>query len=134
MAELPARFLRNSISNYVNTGSMALFTVLMTPLLARSLGAEQYGIWAFAGSFVLVGLGSVGECRGHPGALRDVDKKCASGEDLLHLEQRDELSNVVVVFRQDTGVVFATYEPAGPIPAEAPRQSRQRQKIQKINV
>ena len=53
MAELPARFLRNSISNYVNTGSMALFTVLMTPLLARSLGAEQYGIWAFAGSFVL---------------------------------------------------------------------------------
>src|SRR6476661_8514107 len=53
MAELPARFLRNSISNYVNTGSMALFTVLITPLLARGLGAEQYGIWAFAGSFVL---------------------------------------------------------------------------------
>jgi O-antigen/teichoic acid export membrane protein len=53
MAELPARFLRNSISNYLNTGSMALFTLVMTPLLARALGAEQYGIWAFAGSFVL---------------------------------------------------------------------------------
>jgi O-antigen/teichoic acid export membrane protein len=53
MAELPARFLRNSISNYVNTGSMALVTVLLTPLLARGLGAEQYGIWAFAGSLAL---------------------------------------------------------------------------------
>lgn len=53
MAELPARFLRNSISNYVNTGSMALVTVVLTPLLARGLGAEQYGIWAFAGSLAL---------------------------------------------------------------------------------
>jgi O-antigen/teichoic acid export membrane protein len=53
MAELPAHFLRNSISNYANTGSMALVTVVLTPLLARGLGAEQYGIWAFAGSLAL---------------------------------------------------------------------------------
>jgi O-antigen/teichoic acid export membrane protein len=53
MAELPARFLRNSISNYLNTGSMALVTIALTPLLARGLGAEQYGIWAFAGSLAL---------------------------------------------------------------------------------
>jgi O-antigen/teichoic acid export membrane protein len=53
MAELPARFLRNSISNYANTGSMALVTLVLTPVLARGLGPEEYGIWAFAASLAL---------------------------------------------------------------------------------
>jgi O-antigen/teichoic acid export membrane protein len=53
MAELPARFLRNTISNYLNTGTTAAITLVMTPVLANGLGAEGYGIWAFAGSLAL---------------------------------------------------------------------------------
>jgi O-antigen/teichoic acid export membrane protein len=51
--ELPRRFLRNSISNYLNTGTMAVLALAMTPVLANGLGPERYGIWAFAGSLAL---------------------------------------------------------------------------------
>src|SRR5688500_587998 len=51
--ELPRRFLRNSISNYLNTGTAAVVALAMTPVLANGLGPERYGIWAFAGSLAL---------------------------------------------------------------------------------
>lgn len=53
MPELPRRFLRNSISNYLNTGTVAILALVMTPVLANGLGPERYGIWAFAGSLAL---------------------------------------------------------------------------------
>jgi O-antigen/teichoic acid export membrane protein len=51
--ELPRRFLRNSISNYLNTGTAAVLALVMTPVLANGLGPERYGIWAFAASLAL---------------------------------------------------------------------------------
>ena len=53
MPELPTRFLRNSLSNYLNTGTAAVIALAMTPVLANGLGPERYGIWAFAGSLAL---------------------------------------------------------------------------------
>lgn len=53
MPELPTRFVRNSISNYVNTGTTAVIALAMTPVLANGLGPQQYGIWALAGSMAL---------------------------------------------------------------------------------
>lgn len=50
---LPARYRRNVVSSYLVTGTSAVLALVMTPVLARGLGAEGYGIWVLVASFAL---------------------------------------------------------------------------------
>ena len=50
---LPRRFRRNVASNYAAIACSLVLAAVTTPLLARSLGPAQYGIWVLAGSFVV---------------------------------------------------------------------------------
>lgn len=50
---LPARYRRNVVSSYLVTGTGAVLALVMTPVLARGLGAEGYGIWVLVASFAL---------------------------------------------------------------------------------
>lgn len=50
---LPARFGRNTTSNYVRLIASMAVALVTTPVLARGLGKEQYGIWALAGSMIV---------------------------------------------------------------------------------
>jgi O-antigen/teichoic acid export membrane protein len=49
----PRNFVRNAFSGYVATGWGGVVSLLVTPLLVRSLGKEQFGIWTLAGSLAL---------------------------------------------------------------------------------
>jgi O-antigen/teichoic acid export membrane protein len=53
LSVLPARYRRNVVSTYLVTGTTALVALVMTPVLARGLGAEGYGIWVLVASFAL---------------------------------------------------------------------------------
>lgn len=53
MPELPRRFRRSVLTNYLNTGTTAVVALVMTPVLVHGLGTEAYGIWVLAGSLAL---------------------------------------------------------------------------------
>ena len=53
MSVLPARYRRNVVSAYLVTAVGAIVALVMTPVLARGLGAEGYGIWVLIASFAL---------------------------------------------------------------------------------
>jgi O-antigen/teichoic acid export membrane protein len=61
---LPRRFRRNVVINYLNVAVAAIVALVMTPVLARGLGKEGYGIWVLVASFSLyvdlfeIGFGS----------------------------------------------------------------------------
>ncbi len=50
---LPRRFRRNVSTGYLKTGSTALITLVMTPVLITGLGTEAFGIWIVVGSLAL---------------------------------------------------------------------------------
>jgi O-antigen/teichoic acid export membrane protein len=50
---LPKRFRRNVSTGYLKTGSSALITLVMTPVLITGLGTEAFGIWIVIGSLAL---------------------------------------------------------------------------------
>ena len=50
---LPRRFRRNVLTTYVTMVVSAAQVLLVTPLLVRGLGPEQYGIWTLVASFGL---------------------------------------------------------------------------------
>jgi O-antigen/teichoic acid export membrane protein len=50
---LPIRYRRNVVSTYVTTGVSAVAALVTTPILARELGKEGFGIWVLVGSFAL---------------------------------------------------------------------------------
>ena len=53
MTTFPIRYRRNVVSTYVTTGVLAIVGLVTTPILARELGREGYGIWVLVGSFAL---------------------------------------------------------------------------------
>lgn len=53
MRTLPRRFRRNVLTTYVTMVVSAAQVLLVTPLLVRGLGPEQYGIWTLVASFGL---------------------------------------------------------------------------------
>lgn len=50
---MPERYARNVAASYANTVVAALVALAVTPVLARGLGPEQYGIWVLVASFAL---------------------------------------------------------------------------------
>jgi O-antigen/teichoic acid export membrane protein len=50
---LPIRYRRNVVSTYVTTAVIAVAALVTTPILARELGKEGFGIWVLVGSFAL---------------------------------------------------------------------------------
>ncbi len=53
MTTLPIRYRRNVVSSYLATGVIAVAALVTTPILARGLGPEGYGIWVLVASFAL---------------------------------------------------------------------------------
>lgn len=53
MSTFPVRYRRNVTSTYVTTIVLAVVGLVTTPILARELGKEGYGIWVLVGSFAL---------------------------------------------------------------------------------
>lgn len=53
MTTLPTRYRRNVVSAYLTTGVIAVAALVTTPILARGLGKEGFGIWVLVGSFAL---------------------------------------------------------------------------------
>ena len=53
MSRLPRRFGRNLITSYLNTATVAVITVVTTPVLVNGLGREGFGIWSLVASFAL---------------------------------------------------------------------------------
>ena len=53
MTTFPVRYRRNVVSTYVTTVVLALVGLVTTPILARELGKEGYGIWVLVASFAL---------------------------------------------------------------------------------
>jgi len=53
MSRLPRRFGRNLITSYLNTATVAVITVVTTPVLIDGLGREGFGIWSLVASFAL---------------------------------------------------------------------------------
>jgi len=53
IVSLPRRFRRNVSTGYLKTGSTALITLVMTPVLITGLGTEAFGIWIVIGSLAL---------------------------------------------------------------------------------
>jgi O-antigen/teichoic acid export membrane protein len=53
MTTLPIRYRRNVVSSYLTTGVIAVAALVTTPILARGLGPEGYGIWVLVASFAL---------------------------------------------------------------------------------
>ena len=53
IVSLPRRFRRNVSTGYLKTGSSALITLVMTPVLITGLGTEAFGIWIVVGSLAL---------------------------------------------------------------------------------
>jgi O-antigen/teichoic acid export membrane protein len=51
--QLPERYGRNVAASYANTLVTALVALIVTPVLARGLGPEEYGIWVLVASFAL---------------------------------------------------------------------------------
>lgn len=75
VSAFPRRYARNVASSYVSTFVVALAGLVVTPVLARGLGPERFGIWVLIGSIAVyadllqLGLGSatakaVAEARG----------------------------------------------------------------------
>ncbi len=50
---VPARYRRTVITNYMYAASLILVAVGVTPVLVRSLGKTEYGIWVLVGSLAL---------------------------------------------------------------------------------
>jgi O-antigen/teichoic acid export membrane protein len=53
MTTFPVRYRRNVVSAYATTTVLAIVGLVTTPLLARELGREGYGIWVLVASFAL---------------------------------------------------------------------------------
>jgi O-antigen/teichoic acid export membrane protein len=53
IVSLPRRFRRNVSTGYLRTGSSALITLVMTPVLIAGLGTEAFGIWIVISSLAL---------------------------------------------------------------------------------
>lgn len=53
MTTFPIRYRRNLVSTYATTVVLAVVGIVTTPILARELGKEGYGIWVLVGSFAL---------------------------------------------------------------------------------
>ncbi|MDX6691661.1 MAG: hypothetical protein QOG15_3118 [Solirubrobacteraceae bacterium] len=53
MTTLPIRYRRNVLTGYLTTGVIAVAALVTTPILARGLGPEGYGIWVLVASFAL---------------------------------------------------------------------------------
>lgn len=53
MTTLPIRYRRNVRSAYLTTAVIAVAALVTTPILARELGKEGFGIWVLVGSFAL---------------------------------------------------------------------------------
>lgn len=53
MTTLPIRYRRNVVSSYLTTGVIAVAALVTTPILARGLGPEGYGVWVLVASFAL---------------------------------------------------------------------------------
>jgi O-antigen/teichoic acid export membrane protein len=53
MTTFPVRYRRNVVSTYATTVVLALVGLVTTPILARELGKEGYGIWVLVASFAL---------------------------------------------------------------------------------
>ena len=53
MSRLPRRFGRNMMTSYLNTATVAVITVVTTPILVNGLGSEGFGIWSLVASFAL---------------------------------------------------------------------------------
>lgn len=53
MTTLPIRYRRNVVSTYLTTAVIAVAALVTTPILARELGKEGFGIWVLVGSFAL---------------------------------------------------------------------------------
>jgi O-antigen/teichoic acid export membrane protein len=53
MSTFPVRYRRNVVSTYATTVVLAFVGIATTPILARELGKEGYGIWVLVGSFAL---------------------------------------------------------------------------------
>lgn len=53
MTTLPIRYRRNVLSTYLTTAVIAVAALVTTPILARELGKEGFGIWVLVGSFAL---------------------------------------------------------------------------------
>ena len=53
MTTFPVRYRRNVVSTYATTIVLAVVGLVTTPILARELGKEGYGIWVLVGSFAL---------------------------------------------------------------------------------
>jgi O-antigen/teichoic acid export membrane protein len=53
MTTFPIRYRRNVVSTYLTTTVLAVVGLVTTPILARELGKEGYGIWVLVGSFAL---------------------------------------------------------------------------------
>ncbi len=50
---LPIRYRRNVVSAYLTTSVIAVAALVTTPILARGLGKEGFGIWVLVASFAL---------------------------------------------------------------------------------
>ncbi|HEX6391757.1 MAG TPA: oligosaccharide flippase family protein [Solirubrobacteraceae bacterium] len=50
---IPRRFGRSVASSYLLTATVGVIALVMTPVLARSLGKEAFGVWALASSLML---------------------------------------------------------------------------------
>lgn len=53
MTTFPVRYRRNVVSTYATTAVLAIVGLVTTPILARELGREGYGIWVLVASFAL---------------------------------------------------------------------------------
>lgn len=53
MTTLPTRYRRNVASSYLVTAVLAVTALVTTPILARGLGPEGYGVWVLVASFAL---------------------------------------------------------------------------------
>src|ERR1700724_2241003 len=43
---------RSVYANWANTAAAILYTLIITPIVVRSLGAERYGVWSFLNGFL----------------------------------------------------------------------------------
>ena len=82
MGALPRRFRRNVLTTYGTMIVSAAQVLLVTPLLVRGLGPEQYGIWTLVASFGLTA------------ALLDLGLASATTRYVAHYEELGERSLV----------------------------------------
>jgi O-antigen/teichoic acid export membrane protein len=53
LRSLPRRFRRSALANYANAGISMILAIVVTPVLVRGLGKEEYGTWTLVTSSVV---------------------------------------------------------------------------------